>query len=200
MAAAPGTGPAAPGVEIRPVDLAARVDEALLVQAAAFGLSRAEIDVRRPIVLRHLEHPRARALGALAPDGRLVGFVYGLPSDRAQWWSTVVEPFLRAAGSDGWLDDSFVITELHVHPDHQQRGIGRTLITAVTDAVDNPRSLLSAIDKDSPARALYRALGYRDLARQVVFPSAPQPYAVMGAPLPLPRADRMDFRPHAPPG
>ncbi|MDG9686629.1 MULTISPECIES: GNAT family N-acetyltransferase [Streptomyces] len=188
MAAAPGEGPAASDAEIGPVDLAARVDEALRVQAAAFGLSQDEIDVRRHIVLRHLEHPHARALGAIAPDGRLVGFVYGLPNDRAQWWSTVVEPYLRATGSDGWLDDSFVITELHVHPDHQQRGIGRTLITAITDSVGHPRSILSAIDKDSPARTLYHSLGYRDLARQVVFPSAPQPYAVMGAPLPLLRA------------
>ncbi|MFH9607620.1 GNAT family N-acetyltransferase [Streptomyces sp. DH8] len=198
--AAPGEGPAHPPARIGPVDLAARVDEALLVQAAAFGLGQDEIDVRRHIVLRHLEHPRARALGALAPDGRLVGFVYGLPNDRAQWWSTVVEPYLRATGSDGWLDDSFVITELHVHPDHQRHGLGRSLITAVTDAVDQPRSILSAIDKDSPARALYRSLGYRDLARRVLFPSAPQPYAVMGAPLPLLRPGRMDFRPPAPPG
>ncbi|MFI1221847.1 MULTISPECIES: GNAT family N-acetyltransferase [unclassified Streptomyces] len=192
MAAVPAHGPAAPDAEIGPVDLAARVDEALLVQAAAFGLSQDEIDVRRHIVLRHLEHPHARALGAITPDGRLVGFVYGLPNDRAQWWSTVVEPYLRATGSEGWLDDSFVITELHVHPDHQQRGIGRTLITAITDAVDHPRSILSAIDQDSPARTLYRSLGYRDLARQVVFPSAPQPYAVMGAALPLLRGAPRD--------
>ncbi|MET9095766.1 GNAT family N-acetyltransferase [Streptomyces cyaneofuscatus] len=182
-----GNGPANPGIEVGPIDLATRVDEALHVQAAAFGLSQDEIDVRRHIVLRHLDHPEARALGALTPDGRLVGFVYGLPNDRAHWWSTVVEPYLRATGSDGWLDDSFVITELHVHPDHQQHGIGRTLITGITDAVPHPRSILSAIDRDSPARALYRALGYRDLARQVVFPSAPLPYAVMGAPLPLRR-------------
>lgn len=131
-------GPANPGIEVGPIDLAARVDEALQVQAAAFGLSQDEIDVRRHIVLRHLDHPEARALGALTPDGRLVGFVYGLPNDRAHWWSTVVEPYLRATGSDGWLDDSFVITELHVHPDHQQHGIGRTLITAITDAVPHP--------------------------------------------------------------
>ena len=41
---------------------------------------------------------------------------------------------------------------------------------------------------DSPARGLYRSLGYEDLARQVLFPSAPRPYAVMGAPLPLRRS------------
>ncbi|MFD6281921.1 GNAT family N-acetyltransferase [Streptomyces sp. NPDC060209] len=180
-------GSGTPDIVVGPLDLAARVDEALAVQALAFGLTQDEIDVRRHIVLRHLDHPQALAFGAVAADGRLVGFVYGLPNNRTHWWSTVVEPYLRATGSEGWLDDSFVITELHVHPEFQQRGIGRSLITTITDGVDLPRSILSAIDTDSPARGLYRALGYQDLARQVLFPSAPKPYAVMGAPLPLRR-------------
>lgn len=110
-----------------------------------------------------------------------------MPNDRAHWWSTVVEPYLRARDNDAWLDDSFVITELHVHPAHQNRGLGRTLITTITDAATQPRSILSAIDRDSPARGLYHSLGYQDLARQVLFPSAPKPYAVMGATLPLRR-------------
>ncbi|EPH40648.1 GNAT family N-acetyltransferase [Streptomyces aurantiacus] len=177
-------------VVIGPLDLAARVDDALRVQALAFGLSDDEIAVRRQIVLRHLTHPGARALGATTRDGRLVGFVYGMPNDRGHWWSTVVEPYLRGWGLDGWLDDSFVITELHVRPGYQNRGIGRSLITTVTDAAAEPRSILSAIDTESPARALYRSLGYADLARGVLFPSAPKPYAVMGAPLPLRRPVR----------
>ncbi|HEY9438319.1 MAG TPA: GNAT family N-acetyltransferase [Streptomyces sp.] len=198
-AATPGD-PGTSDIEVGPLDLAARVDEALAVQAVAFGLGQDEIDVRRHIVLRHLENPHARALGATTPSGRLVGFVYGLPNDRAHWWSTVVEPYLRATGSQDWLDDAFVITELHVHPDFQQRGIGRRLITMITDAVDQPRSILSAIETESPARSLYRSLGYRDLALHVLFPSAPRPYVVMGAPLPLRRARPMDFRPPLPPG
>ncbi|MFE6406453.1 GNAT family N-acetyltransferase [Streptomyces sp. NPDC057837] len=169
---------------IGPLDLSAHVDEALAVQAVAFGLGPDEVAVRRQIVLRHMTYPGARALGATV-GGRLVGFVYGMPNDRTHWWSTVVEPYLRAQHHDHWLDDSFVITELHVHPGHQNRGIGRSLITEITDGAAEPRSILSAIDTDSPARALYRSLGYRDLARQVLFPSAPKPYAVMGAPLPL---------------
>ncbi|WP_086561173.1 GNAT family N-acetyltransferase [Streptomyces africanus] len=169
---------------IGPLDLSAHVDEALEVQAVAFGLGPDEVAVRRQIVLRHMTYPGARALGATA-GGNLVGFVYGMPNDRAHWWSTVVEPYLRANHHDHWLDDAFVITELHVHPAHQNRGIGRSLITTITDSAAEPRSILSAIDIESPARALYRSLGYRDLARQVLFPSAPKPYAVMGAPLPL---------------
>lgn len=171
---------------IGPLDLPAHVDEALAVQAAAFGLGPDEVAVRRQIVLRHMTYPGARALGATVGDD-LVGFVYGMPNDRTHWWSTVVEPYLRAQDHEEWLDDSFVITELHVHPHHQNRGIGRSLITAITDGAGEPRSILSAIDTESPARALYRSLGYRDLARQVVFPSAAKPYAVMGAPLPLRR-------------
>ncbi|MFD4260480.1 GNAT family N-acetyltransferase [Streptomyces sp. NPDC058534] len=171
---------------IGPLDLSAHVDEALAVQAAAFGLAPDEVAVRRQIVLRHMTHPGARALGATA-GGDLIGFVYGMPNDRTHWWSTVVEPYLRAQGNAAWLDDSFVITELHVHPAHQNRGAGRALITTITDAATEPRSILSAIDTESPARGLYRSLGYQDLARQVLFPSAPKPYAVMGAPLPLHR-------------
>ncbi|CAL9576821.1 GNAT family N-acetyltransferase [Streptomyces sp. enrichment culture] len=168
------------------LDLPARVDEALAVQAVAFGLDADEVAVRRQIVLRHMNYPGARALGATT-GGRLVGFVYGMPNDRAHWWSTIVQPYLRAEGNDTWLDDSFVITELHVHPDYQNRGIGRTLITRITDTATEPRSILSAIDTDSPARGLYHSLGYVDLARRVHFPSAPKPYAVMGALLPLRR-------------
>ncbi|MEV0182817.1 GNAT family N-acetyltransferase [Streptomyces sp. NPDC050625] len=184
----PGHGHRHPeDIVIGPLDLPARVDEALAVQAVAFGLGADEVAVRRQIVLRHMTFPGARALGATTPDGRLAGFVYGMPNDRAHWWSTVVEPYLRAQGHDEWLDDSFVITELHVHPRHQNRGIGRALITTITDGAAEPRSILSAIDTDSPARGLYHSLGYQDLARQVLFPSAPKPYAVMGAPLPLRR-------------
>ncbi|MEC3997502.1 GNAT family N-acetyltransferase [Actinacidiphila sp. DG2A-62] len=174
-------------VVVAPVDLAARVDEALAVQAVAFGLGPEEVAIRRQIVLRHLASPGARALGARTPDDRLVGFVYGQPNDRGHWWSSVVQPYLRREGNDDWLDDSFVITELHVLPAYQGRGIGRSLITAITDHAEQPRSILSAIDGDSPARRLYHTLGYRDLARPVHFPSAARPYAVMGAPLPLPR-------------
>ncbi|MEU7046263.1 GNAT family N-acetyltransferase [Streptomyces varsoviensis] len=174
-------------IVVGPLDLAARVDDALAVQALAFGLTDDEIGVRRQIVLRHLRSPGARALGATTEDGRLVGFVYGMPNDRHHWWATIVEPYLRAEGNDAWLDDAFVITELHVLPAYQKHRIGRTLITTITDSADEPRSILSAIDTESPARALYRKLGYRDLARPVHFPSAPSAYAVMGALLPLPR-------------
>lgn len=183
-----GDDPGRPaGLRIGPLDLAARVDEALRVQAMAFGLSEEEVGIRRYIVQRHMTCRGARALGAVTEDDVLAGFVYGMPNDRSHWWSGVVEPYLRTGGHEAWLDGSFVITELHVHPGFQGRGVGRALITLITDTAAEERSILSAIDTESPARGLYRSLGYTDLARQVLFPSASLPYAVMGAPLPLSR-------------
>ena len=153
----------------------------------------------RQIVLRHLTYPGARALGATTADGRLVGFVYGMPNDRTHWWSTVVEPYLRAARARR-LARRLLRHHRTARPPRasRTRGIGRALITTITDSAAQPRSILSAIDIDSPARGLYRSLGYQDLARQVLFPSAPSPYAVMGAPLPLLRQrapTERDFRP-----
>ncbi|MFC1421460.1 GNAT family N-acetyltransferase [Streptacidiphilus cavernicola] len=177
-------------VTIEPFDLAGRAAEALAVQAAAFGLSREEVAVRLQIVGRHAQAPGVRAFGAVERShpgayGRLVGFGYGMPNDRSHWWSSVIEPHLEANGNGAWLDRSFSVTELHVHPEYQGRGLGRLLITTLCGATGLPRTILSAIDRDTPARVLYRSLGYRDLANQVMFPNTTVPYAVMGAVLPF---------------
>jgi ribosomal protein S18 acetylase RimI-like enzyme len=178
-------------VTIEPFDLAGRAAEALAVQAAAFGLSSEEVAVRLQIVGRHALVPGVRAFGAVerrrpGAYGRLVGFAYGMPNDRSHWWSSVIEPHLESNGNGIWLDQSFSVTELHVHPERQGRGLGRLLITTLCAGTSLPRSILSAIDRDTPARALYRSLGYRDLANHVMFPNTAVPYAVMGAPLPFP--------------
>ncbi|MFI6449267.1 GNAT family N-acetyltransferase [Kitasatospora sp. NPDC050543] len=171
-------------VTIEAIDLAAWAPYALEVQAVAFGLTAEEVAVRLQIVGRHAQQPGVLALGAMS-RGRLVGFGYGMPNRREHWWSTVIQPHLEAAGHGDWLDDVFAITELHVLPQFQGRGVGSTLIRTLCERSGQPRSILSAIDAETPARRLYRALGYRDLARAVRFPNTDRPYAVMGARLPL---------------
>ncbi|MDH6128601.1 GNAT family N-acetyltransferase [Kitasatospora sp. GP82] len=171
-------------VTIEAIDLAAWAPSALAVQAVAFGLRPEEVAVRLQIVTRHAQQPGVLALGAFS-EGRLVGFGYGMPNRRDHWWSTVIEPYLAARGHGDWLDGVFAVTELHVLPEFQGRGVGSSLIRSLCECSGLPRSILSAIDAETPARRLYRSLGYRDLARQVVFPSTVRPYAVMGAPLPL---------------
>ncbi|MFB6892745.1 GNAT family N-acetyltransferase [Kitasatospora sp. NPDC056327] len=172
------------GVTIEAIDLAAWAPQALDVQAVAFGLTPEEVMVRLHIVGRHAQQPGVIALGAVS-GGRLVGFGYGMPNRREHWWSTVIEPYLVARGNGGWLDGVFAVTELHVLPEFQGRGVGSALIRTLTGRSGADRSILSAIDAETPARRLYRSLGYQDLARAVHFPNTERRYAVMGADLPL---------------
>ena len=172
------------GVKIGAIDLAAWAPQALEVQAVAFGLTPEEVAVRLHIVGRHAQQPGVIAFGAMS-GGRLVGFGYGMPNQREHWWSTVIEPYLSARGHADWLDDVFAVTELHVLPEFQGQGVGSRLIRLLCEGSGLERSILSAIDAETPARRLYRSLGYRDLARAVRFPATDRLYAVMGARLPL---------------
>lgn len=174
---------------ITAIDLASRAGELLDIQALAFGLTDDDIAVRRHIVARHASYPGVRAYGAqlaAGPQrGRMVGFGYGMPNNRTHWWSTIIQPYLEQAGNAAWLDDAFAVTELHVLPSYQQQGLGRALITRLCQSSDCSRSILSAVQDATPARRLYHALGYVDLATSVHFPGADHPYVVMGARLPL---------------
>ncbi|MFE2727904.1 GNAT family N-acetyltransferase [Kitasatospora sp. NPDC059327] len=182
------------GVTIEAIDLAAWAPQALDVQAVAFGLTPEEVLVRLHIVGRHAQQPGVIALGALS-GGRLVGFGYGMPNRRDHWWSTVIQPYLETRGYGAWLDDVFAVTELHVLPEFQGQGIGSALIGNLCARSGLPRTILSAIDAETPARRLYRSLGYRDLARAVHFPNTERLYAVMGAELPLRGPDRAQSAP-----
>lgn len=169
-------------VTIAQIDLAAWVDEALAVEAAAFG--RVVESFRRDSYLRHTTYPAFQALGAVAGD-RLVGFTYGHRNEPGQWWHDQIARAMRATGSGGWLEDAFVLVELHVHPRFQRRGIGRRLLTALLAERPERHVLLSAHDLDTPARRLYRRVGFVDLLTDFRFAGTAQPFVVMGAALPL---------------
>ena len=72
-----------------------------------------------------------------------------------------------------------------MHPEYQQRGIGRRLLYLLTEGRPERTAVLSTMDANSPARRLYRSLGFTDLLTGYRFSGAPVPYAVMGAALPL---------------
>lgn len=175
---------------IAPLDLARRVDDALRVQGAAMALPETLLATRRDTVVRHAGYPGARALGAFDPDpaGALVGFAYGYLGRPGQWWHDSVLPWLERTGTEDWLADSFELAELHVLPGYQKQRIGTTLLTRLLTGVRAPRVVLSALDLDTPARRLYRRLGFAELVTGVLFPGYSTPYVIMGAPLPLPGA------------
>jgi ribosomal protein S18 acetylase RimI-like enzyme len=128
-----------------------------------------------------------------AGDGQIVAFAYGFRGGAGQWWHDMVRAALTVrSGPDiatAWLADSFEIAELHVHPEYQRRGIGRQLLFRLTEACAERTAVLSTMDAESPARRLYRRLGFTDLITGYRFVATDVPYAVMGVTLPL-RGDR----------
>jgi GNAT superfamily N-acetyltransferase len=121
--------------------------------------------------------------------GSVIAFSYGFHGGRGQWWHDLVRSALVSrSGYDAafeWLDDSFEVAEVHVHPDYQRRGIGRRMLHRLTGGRSERTAVLSTMDTNSPARRLYRSLGFTDLLTDYRFSGAPVPYAVMGAELPL---------------
>jgi ribosomal protein S18 acetylase RimI-like enzyme len=176
----------------RPAFLA-NIDAQLDIYAAAMGAIPGEVPGRRSIMERHAGYPGLRSLVAVQEgSGRIVGFAYGFRGVPGQWWHDVVWSGMVAtagqASAEAWLASVLEIAEVHVHPEFQRRGIGRQLVLMLTAGRTERTALLSTRDAKTPARHLYRQLGFADLLTAFQFPGGGPPYAVMGAPLPLPGA------------
>lgn len=133
---------------------------------------------------------------------QIVAFSYGFHGDRGQWWHDLVRAALIVRSGPGtaaaWLDDSFEVAEVHVRPRFQQRGIGRQMLHRLTGGLAERTAVLSTMDSESPARRLYRSLGFADLLTQYQFAGVAESYAVMGAALPLLTARSPADRPPSP--
>lgn len=181
------------------------LDAVMAVYAAAMRPPQLQLPGRRSIMERHASHPSFHAVAVTAgtggrhrdgppgsrpqPHGPIVAFAYGFHGEARQWWHDLVRSALNTAGGPGyaqaWLSDAFEVAEVHVHPDHQGRGIGRAIVLALARPRLERTAVLSTQDADSPARRLYRRLGFADLLTRFSFPGTDPPYAVMGAVLPL---------------
>ena len=177
--------------ELSPGEFTARLDQLIVVYAAAMRPPAELLAGRRSIMAGHTVHPGFRAL-AVTDDGtgEAVGFGYGFHGAPGQWWHDTVSRALAAARGDAaagaWLDDSFEVAELHVAPDYQGRGVGAGVLLQLTSGRAERTALLSTRDADTPARRLYRGTGFADLLTAFrFFPGGEPPYAVMGAELPL---------------
>ena len=177
----------------------AELDALTAVYLAAMRCDPAQLPGRRAIMERHVTFDGFRALavtadaaggpGGAGGRGQIIAFSYGFCGADGQWWHDVVTTALTArsgrALTDAWLADSLEIAEVHVHPDFHRRGIGRSLVLGLAEGRRERTAVLSTQDADSPARRLYRGLGFADLLTGYCFPGTPVPYAVMGAALPL---------------
>jgi ribosomal protein S18 acetylase RimI-like enzyme len=160
-----------------------RRDEVLDVYAAAMGVPPVAARARRTVLAGHLDREGLRAVAALEGDV-LVGIAYGYVGRRGQWWHDHVHAALVAqqgrAAAESWLRGAFEVCELHVRPAHQRQGLGRTLLDALLAGSDAPTAVLTTPDEETRARGFYRAAGWVDLARDVVFPGDPRAFAVLG--------------------
>ena len=136
------------------------------------------------------------------PAPLIVGFAYGFHGGGGQWWhdlvSRAVASVLGGRASDDWFGDSLEIAEVHVHPSYQGRGTGLAMMLRLTAGRPERAAVLSTMDANTRARRLYRGLGFTDLLTSFTFPGTELPYAIMGAPLPLPGAPARSARPDSP--
>lgn len=164
---------------------ARRIDEAMAIYVAAMDYTASAGRQRALTARNHVHVDGFACRAAVLDDDTLVGFGYGYTSSRGQWWHDLVRRALPPEIADRWLDGAFELSELHLLPEYQGRGIGREVITQLADAISHPTMLLSTPDADTRAFRLYHSLGFRDLRRNYLFPGDARPFAVLGARLPL---------------
>jgi ribosomal protein S18 acetylase RimI-like enzyme len=176
--------------ELGRADFHAELDALVGVYAAAMQPEPMQLPGRLSIMERHAGLPEFRAIAAVeGPGSPIVGFGYGFHGAPGQWWHDVVKTGITEssghAAATAWLADPMEVAELHVRPEFQGQGIGRRLLLTLTSGRVERTAVLSTQDRHSPARYLYRSLGFTDLLRDFYFPGGGPAYAVMGASLPL---------------
>lgn len=165
--------------------LAAGCDDLLAVYADAMDTDPWSARARRPIVLAHLQRAGLRTVVAHEQD-QLIGVAYGYLGERGQWWHDQVRRALDPRLAAHWLDSTFEVCELHVRRAHQGLGLGRELLDALLDDQPASTAVLSTPDAETRARGFYRAAGWVDLVRHLVFPGDPREFAVLGLQLDRP--------------
>lgn len=167
-----------------------RLSEVIAVYKAAF-LDVHESDPRRAAMersmhaRRHTERPDLHAVAALTGSDQVVGIGYALPGQDGQWWHDVVRDALEPADAQFWLGDCLEIVELHVLPEYQGYGIGRSVLRELLRDAPFRTTALSALEiPDSRARQLYDSEGFRPLLSNFQFPGSVIEYAVLARRLP----------------
>lgn len=174
-------------VELTAAQLRLRLDEALRIYVTAMRYPPGTARHRGPMWLEHMLRAGWCCMGAF-DDDVLVGISYGYLGASGQWWHDEVQRGLTLvdpAMARHRLANYFELTELHVHPDAQGRGIGQALLTELLSRVQAPRVLLSTPEGPTRAWRLYRRTGFTDLLRNYRFTGDSRPFAVLARTLPL---------------
>jgi ribosomal protein S18 acetylase RimI-like enzyme len=194
-------------IDLSPRDMHHRLGEALAIYVDAMRYPRGTEDQRASMWMEHSRRRGWRAVAVVeagAPeDGRppvevptgapLLGVAYGYCGAPDQWWQQQVVAGMRRAGLKqieiaALIGSYFELTEVHIHPRAQGRGLGEALVRRLLAARDERNVLLSTPeirDEDNRAWRLYRRLGFIDIIRGHHFAGDPRAFAILGRPLPL---------------
>ncbi len=197
-------------IDLPPNDMERRLSDALGVYVEAMRYPRGTENQRAAMWLEHIrrygwqgvaavEAEAPEGPGAEAPpaaelrDAPLLGVAYGYPGAPGQWWQQQVVLGLQRGGSPPQeiaqlMNSYFELTELHIHPRAQGRGLGEALARRLLAGRPEKNVLLSTPEiNGEPNRAwrLYRRLGFTDVIRRYHFAGDPRAFAILGRSLPL---------------
>jgi ribosomal protein S18 acetylase RimI-like enzyme len=196
-------------IDLSPDDMRQRLGDALTVYVDAMRYPRGTEEQRAAMWLEHTRRHGWQAVAAIDLPGEpspgtspsaedirtapLLGVAYGYCGAPDQWWQQQVVQGLRRAGHSqadiaGLVGDYFELTELHIHPPAQGRGLGEALIRRLLADRTEAHVLLSTPEINGEANRawrLYRRLGFCDVIRGYHFAGDPRAFAILGRTLPL---------------
>ena len=198
-------------IELSPQDMQRRLHDALGVYVDAMRYPRGTEGQRASMWLEHTRRrgwkavaavevaDRAVAAAEVAPtadqlgEGALLGVAYGYSGAPDQWWQQQVSQGLHRVGVPReeiarLMSSYFELTELHIHPRAQGRGLGEALTRRLLADRGEANVLLSTpeiIGEANRAWRLYRRLGFTDIIRGYHFAGDPRAFAILGRTLPL---------------
>lgn len=191
-------------IDLSPSDMQRRLGDALAVYVDAMRYPRGTEDQRASMWLEHTQRVGWKAVAAIEasdrdePDGELasaslLGVAYGYCGAPDQWWQQQVVAGLHRVGADAariaeLMTSYFELTELHIHPRAQGRGLGEALARRLLADRTESRVLLSTPEINGEANRawrLYRRLGFADIIRGYHFAGDPRAFAILGRTLPL---------------
>ena len=201
-------------VDLPPNEMERRLGAALSVYVDAMRYPRGTENQRAAMWLEHIRRPGWKGVAVLEvpenpgfddpqaahvpsvaelSDAPLLGVAYGYPGAPGQWWQQQVALGMQRCGLPPadiarLMESYFELTELHIHPRAQGRGLGEALARRLLADRSERNVLLSTPEGNGePNRAwrLYRRLGFIDIIRRYHFAGDPRAFAILGRALPL---------------
>ena len=194
-------------IDLSPRDMQHRLGDALSIYVDAMRYPRGTEDHRASMWLEHSRRKGWQAVAAVdigeghggqPPKDTLVsapmiGVAYGYCGAPDQWWQQQVVGGMRRAGLaqaeiGSLMGSYFELTELHIRPKAQGRGLGEALVRRLLSGRGEDYVLLSTPEirgEANRAWRLYRRLGFTDIVRGHHFAGDPRAFAILGRKLPL---------------